>query len=327
MKNRASALLLCGLFIGGAFAFTGCKEGGQVQVYAPDGAPALVLSKLLAEDSEEDGIHYTVVPTASGNPLIESFVTGRNPQADVCVLPVNTASTQIGDGSVYQMVGLATHGNMYLISKEEKAYTRANVVELCGKKMGVVQLVNVPGLTLRSVLDEAGIMAEVQLEGVTAQQVIPTGDADLYLMPEPAATTKINAFSGQAAPFYRVGSLQELYGEEGYPQAAIVVKKSFMQSKPEKFQAIMQGLIDSQTYLATATAEEIYGGISTHMEAGAATSWKVQNLTTEIIARCNVRFEKSVDCRQKVDEFLQKLTAIDATKASTVSEEFYYIER
>lgn len=328
MKSRVLALVLGATICASGFAFSSCGGDSGVQVYAPDGAPALALAKLLAEDISGDGIDYTITSAAK----IVNFVTGRKPQAEVCILPVNEASKLLGGGDTYQMIGLATHGNMYLLSSTNYAYTQSNAGELCGKKIGVVQLPNVPGLALRAALSDlqvpynlTGVSSDsAYLYGIAPTAVSPMGGADLYLCPEPAASTKIKAFSTQGLPFYTVGSLQELYGGGGYPQACIVAKKSFIGSA--EFLKILDGLKGAQGYLQSASIETICASVSSHLEEGAAATFSVQNLTYEVVERCSVRFEASVDCRQKVDGFLQKLAAIAPDSVSAVSQDFYYIE-
>ncbi|MBQ8428063.1 MAG: hypothetical protein IJX18_02280 [Clostridia bacterium] len=326
MKNKFLAILLSTAFIGSVCAFSSCNDGGQVRVYAPDGAPALALSKLLSEDRAEDGIEYTI--TSSDN--IKPFVTGKT--ADVCILPVNLASILLGDGSTYQMVGLATHGNLYLLSAENKQYTRDNLDELKGKKIGVVNLANVPGLTLRATLSDLQVaysLSEqtadsVYLYGATPAEAKPTGNADLYLLPEPKVSEKLNEFENE---LFLAGDLQTLYGgESGYPQAAVVAKKEFVQNNPAAFTKIIEGLSQGESYLSSASINEICDAVAVHREEGLSANFTKETLTREGIARSNVRFEKSSLCHEKVDAFLQKLAQIDGTKAQSVGENFYYFE-
>ena len=86
-------------------------------------------------------------------PTLHTFATGKNPDAEVCVMPVNAAAKLLGDASVYQMAGVLTHGNLYFLAKEDAAYTRENISDLVGKTIGVLQLNNVPGLTLKACLN------------------------------------------------------------------------------------------------------------------------------------------------------------------------------
>ena len=329
MKSKFLAWVLGGTLLFSACAFSACGES-DVQVYAPDGAPALALAKLLAEDRADDGVAYTITSADK----ITTFVTGNAPKADVCIMPVNQASKLLGDGSVYQMVGLATHGNMYLLSEEEGWYGVDNATDLHGKRMGVVQFANVPGLTLRAALSALGVSYSTQvstqdnlyLQGITPAEVKAQGDFDLYLCPEPAASAKIKAFTAQGKPLYMVGDLQALYGIGGYPQACVMAKKTFIQNHPEKFAKITEGLVAVEGYLPTAEIAEICLSVSSHLEAGLAATFTAQNLTYEVVARSNVRFERSVDFRGRVDEFLQKIKTVSVDSASAVLDDFYYIE-
>ena len=111
------------------------EQGGnkEITVYTPDGAPALSLAKLLHEDTDSDGVTYNVVP-ATG---IESYVTyeDKSKNADVCILPLTDASLHLSSGDKYQLLGIVTHGNFFLMSETETAYTTNNLTDLIGKKI------------------------------------------------------------------------------------------------------------------------------------------------------------------------------------------------
>lgn len=126
-----------------------------VKVYAPDGAPALGLAKLMADEATIDGvdIEYNIVDAT----LIQTYVTGADPAADICVLPVNLAVKLLGSGENYQLVGTLTHGNLYMVSESSAKITTSNLTELCGKTVGVVNLAAVPGLTFKVILKNNGI--------------------------------------------------------------------------------------------------------------------------------------------------------------------------
>jgi ABC-type nitrate/sulfonate/bicarbonate transport system substrate-binding protein len=120
-----------------------------VSVYMPDGAPALSLAQLMAEEMQFGAtVSYHVVTSES----IASTVTGNNPQADICVLPSNLASKLLGTGATYQLLGTVTNGNLFILSKSEETITRSNLSVLQGKTVGVVNLAAVPGLTFKLIL-------------------------------------------------------------------------------------------------------------------------------------------------------------------------------
>ena len=132
---------------------------GKLSVYAPDGAPALGLAKLMSTDEIVNcaEIEYNVVNAST----IQTFVTGANPKADVCVLPVNLAVKLLGSGEKYTMLGTLTHGNLFIVSNGGAQITKQNISYLRGKTVGVVNLAQVPGLTLKTILKDNGIDLEV----------------------------------------------------------------------------------------------------------------------------------------------------------------------
>lgn len=136
------------------------SDPGEVSIYAPDGAPALALAKLMAEENQfgQISVEYNIVPADT----IGARVTGEDPAADICILPLNAASRLLGSGQTYKMLGTVTNGNLYILSKDDEQITADNIVELLnGKTVGVIQLANVPGLTLKIILQKYVIPYDV----------------------------------------------------------------------------------------------------------------------------------------------------------------------
>ena len=321
---RFVSAALCGAFLLTAASCAGEDRDKVYSVYAPDGAPALALARAIAAGDEEFAYHVVASST------IQTFVTGETPQADFCVLPVNLASKLLGDGSVYRMLGTVTHGNMYFLTVNGEALTSENLSSLVGKTVGVVQLANVPGLTLQAVLNDYGIdyaivgndgeLSEtaVNLKATDAAGVTPAGGCDYYLCPEPAASTKT-----AKTPLVFAGDLQELYGEDGYPQAVIVAKTSLVGT--DACEKAVGYLEESAEYLASTAAADIVSLLDGKRTEGLSPSFTAENLTAEVIANCSVSFTASAACKDEVNAFLQKLMSINAGAASAVSDAFYYL--
>lgn len=128
---------------------------GNLKVVAPDGAPALGLAKMLAGEKNFDGVNidYEIVNSS----LIQTYVGGNSPKADICVLPVNLAVKLLGSGEKYSLLGTLTHGNLFLLSKTGKTIENSNISDLSGKRVGVVNLAAVPGLTFKLILKKNNI--------------------------------------------------------------------------------------------------------------------------------------------------------------------------
>ena len=138
------------------FFFDGTGENHEysqkISVYAPDGAPAVGLAKLISENAL-DNTEYHVVDPAT----VQALVGGAEPKADICVLPVNVAVKLLGNAKNYKLIGTLTHGNLYLLSKNSTEISVNNLEQLKGKTVGVVNLAQVPGLTFKLILKNYGI--------------------------------------------------------------------------------------------------------------------------------------------------------------------------
>ena len=347
MKHPVS-LALGAIFLGAAaLGLTACNQNGPdmpddpgntdapaktYSVYAPDGAPALALVNAIEDKAEE--FEYHVVDPST----IQTYVTGAEPAADFCILPVNLASKVLGTGTVYKMLGTVTNGNLFFLSSEDNEdLTQDNISTLVGKSVGVVQLPNVPGLTLQAVLNKYDIdyqivendgekaTDKVNLIAFDPANVTPEGECDYYLCPEPAASTKIKGTASAQKPFRMAGDLQALYGgDEGYPQAVLVAKKSVLEGDKDAVEAMLSYMEESGTYLETVTPETVLSALDGVRTEGLLASFNANNLTKEVIANCSVRFSPSGECKERVNAFLEKLIAVNESAAKAVSDDFFY---
>ena len=131
------------------------QTGGTLSLYCPDGAPALSVARLIDDKTIVEGLDVKVVPATT----IQTYVAGANPTADLCIMPVNAASKILGNANNYQMLGVVTNGNLFILKKENgQNITKQNAsTVLNNKKIGVINLANVPGLTLKAILKDLGI--------------------------------------------------------------------------------------------------------------------------------------------------------------------------
>ena len=329
MKRKISIVLAGLLFAVGFVACGDKKQEKEITVYMPDGAPALALAGLMAEDTAEDGVTYNVVPAS----MIASKVTYKDNEknADLCVMPVTAASKLLGTGENYTMLGAVTHGNLYLIAKEGE-YTEENLSSLIGKTVGVLQINEVPGLTLKSVLNKydipwqeltnGGEKAEdkVNLVAITGADAVGVIEADCFMIAEPAA-------SAQGKKGYSiVGDLQALYGgENGYPQAVLVAKKALVAEKTEWIKEFVSKVEGASLWLQTASGEDIVAAVSAHMEdKDTATSLKAPLLSSAVLGRCGVYFTYASACSMEVEVFLNGMLAVNDKAAAIPAQAFYW---
>lgn len=309
------------------FAAVGCdgkKYEGKIQIYMPDGAPALAFSELMASDNQLGReVSYNVVAAEAIGPFVAQET------ADAALLPVNAASKLVGSGEKYKLLSVNTHGNLFVIGKEEAADVNA----LKGKKVGVVNLANVPGLTFQAILKDKGISYVTDANVLTAENVLLVGieggeiagrlnaagenKLDFVVAPEPAVST----VTGKVPAIKVRLSLQDLWGGEGYPQAVLVAKTELADDK-EFVKNLLDALVSSAEWVKTHAADAVTA-ISSHLAEGVNPSFGAANLTETVIANCNIRVEKAADAKQSVKDYIAKIKEINAQSAGELKDEFF----
>lgn len=314
----------------------GCnsQSDGELSLYTPDGAPALSVARLANDNTIINNLDINVV---SAN-LITSFVTGKESKADFAILPVNVASKVLGSGENYILLGAVTHGNLFIMKKQSGVdISKENLSELVGKKVGVINLANVPGLTFKAILTDNNIQFvnigeneydanKVNLIGLSnGTEVIPNSECDYFVVPEPAATTKQNATGGKLAI---AGSLVSLYGDgNGYPQAVLVAKKSVVKQNSKTVQKLLDSFDENKKWLTdeNTTSETIVNAVvSAFVDQEMAPTFNANNLNATVINNCAINFVSAKDVKTNAKNYIAKLNVISNNAWGNMKDEFFY---
>lgn len=312
------------------------ENNNKITFFVPDGAPTLACAKLLSEDTKDDGIEYSVVQANGIEALVTSSHESKN--ADFCVLPLTDASLLLGNSKNYQALGVLTHGNFFLVSENQESYTKENLADLVGKKIGFVQLGKLPGLIFQSILKENAIPYEivsdlgscksgvVNLINIQPTSAVKGTGYDLFVLPEPAVTTKI-----EKAGFYLAGSVQELYGGNGYAQAIIVAKRSIIEKNAEVVEEILGKLRSNNEWLNgnEVTAESLLACLVSHITNGSTPAFSIDNFSKptwkeEITSKYGVYFTEGEQAKQEITLTLSKLQRVN-DKIKSFADDFYKI--
>ena len=305
-----------------AFVFTSCK-GENITVYAPDGAPALALTRAI---NTLDGFDFSIV----GSDVIETKVSGKDKVADVCVLPIDSALKFLSSGDSYQMLGALTHGNFYFLGRNEDEINRNNISSLIGKTVGVLQINKIPGLAFKAVLAELQTpyqivqdkaqsdSQKVNLIAVNKVEVC-SEKADIYLIPSPLADAKDNK-----TDFKFIGSLHGLYAEKSIYQAVIVAKKSVIKNDLVKIKELINSIKGVEEYLLTQEKGIVLQAIESRIEKGLTPTFNEQNYTSNAIKNCFIKFVQAKDCYREINGFIEKVKSVSPSLTGEFSNEFYY---
>ncbi len=315
------------------FAFSACgdkepaAERPVITVYAPDGAPALSIAKFIADGDNfgtDADVSYNVVAAANIGQVMQQG------KGDIIIMPVNAASKlyAVNTENPYKMAGVITHGNLYIMSKEN-----ISLQDLKGKVVGVIGQGNVPDLTLRAVLKNANIEYEPSDTAVSGKvalkyfadgsELVPAlikGNMEIGLLPEPAANTLI---SRNSAYNYAL-DLQELYDAEtkAYPQAVVMVKSSVIQSYPEII-ANFGGKIASDVSWVRANTALAVDAINSVLAEGLTPSLVAANLNATVIDNCKISWQSAADAKEEVKTYINAIIDIVPQAAKAVSDDFF----
>lgn len=299
MTVLLSLFVLCG-------ALTGCGDkNDKVQVYMPDGAPAVSMAKLIADGY--DNTEFNVVTPTD----IASYVASGT--ADIAIVPTNAAANLSSKGANIAMVAVTNFGSLYLIGNGEPV---AELSELKGKVVYSIGKGNVPDLVFRILLDAADIeykFSDTATAGVVSLAYVSEGNEFIGgmnagkmaygVVSEPAATIAQGKVENCVCMFDIQSLYASLVGGEGFPQAALVVNTSFLENNREYVRQFVETFKESVKWAETNPAE----ALAAIKSAG---STAVATLNEKIAKGCNLGFTWAAETKDNLVEFYNRLKAV-----------------
>lgn len=121
----------------------------KVTIYAPDGAPALALTKIIA-DGKIGSTEVEVVLTTGENVIAKA----KSGEADIAVLPTNAAATVFNaTKGNYKLFSVNVFGVLYVVGTEKIT----NLSDLAGTTVYSIGLGNTPEYVFKRVLNKNGL--------------------------------------------------------------------------------------------------------------------------------------------------------------------------
>jgi len=194
------------------------KEEVQTKSFSilcPNGAPALSLLDFVGDDK------YDLDFVDGADVLQAEFTKGEK---DFIIAPINLGYKFSEKTSNYELKGVVTWGNLYVIGKDDS-------IKLDGK-IACFGEAAVPGKIINYIVEKSGYTPNITWfpSVADAATAFLTGEFDYAIVAEPYLTN----LGFQSGDFKVLGSVSELYkqvtGLESFPQAALFVKKSLVDS-------------------------------------------------------------------------------------------------
>ena len=333
-KLKRLSIVLAAMVMATAAMF-GCGETpsadytNPIAIYMPDGAPALAFAKLMDEENKlgKENLSYTVV-TADA---ISSYV--QDESATVALMPITGASKFAADK--YKAVSVITHGNIFVIGKGEAT----ELADLKDKIVGVVQLPNVPGLTFKHLLGDAGVdytesdqlvSGKVALKNIAATEIIgelSSGKCDYVVAPQPAVANACKSVAGVEVKI----DLNNLYSASGFPQAVLMVKNELC-TDTDFINKLTDALTDAASWIKEVdengnakNAVKAVAAINANFAKSGASTLKAPALSPSAIKGSNIYVQsvKEASVKTLVKDYINNIIAIDSKMAKAITDDFF----
>ena len=303
LKAIMAVFMVAALVAVFAVGLAACNDDKDVapdtlQLYVPDGAPALAVAKFIAEKDTLTVAGYKIAVNIVPANQIAAHMAKAD--GDIVIMPANAGMNLISKGAGYEFVCSNTRGILYMLSLEQGTVTPA---DLAGKKVGCIGEGAVPEYALMTVLEANGVADDVDVrffaDGAAVQAALKAGTIDFGIVGEPAAT------AGASKGFFTVMDMQAEFNEatdseSGFPMSSTFVSEAL--AGEEGFvEALVAALEDNVDYIA----ENAAGMTALLQGAGSTSAYPAAS-----IPRCNVGVYTGADVDEAIadmmDFFAQK---------------------
>lgn len=305
MKKMLSVILALALALGLCVSVN--AESADISgftVTSPNGAPALALAVLAAENPEK----YTYVAADT-----IAAVFAKN-ESDFIIAPVNAGAKLFKAGkSTYRLAAVVSWGNLYIAS--QKPDLKAE--DLNGAELVLFGENTINASVTLYALKASGIepAAVTYLAGASDTQSLLLTDPQAIVVTAEPALTAARMKNDQIGAIAVNDLFRQATGEEGYTQAGLFVRAETLESNPEGVAAFLK------------QAEEACGKCGTDPAAVAEAAAALEILPNAKVAQaaipgCAIRFAGARDAREQVEKTAQ----IDLSQfgGEVPADDFYY---
>ena len=287
MKHKKLLAMLLALSM--AFALTACKKSAEEPSVSPSdsvtesaepsespsaepSAPAMgedvrlaVLSgptgigaaKLLSDSDADATVNHYEYTIAADNSELVAGLTGSDPAFDIATVASNVAVNLYNktDGGV-KIIALGTLGVLHILESGGNE-TVSSVADLAGKTIWAVGQGANPEYILRYVLSENGLDPDKDVtllfaDAAEVTQKLMTGEAEVAMLPVPAATAAIIKSEGKVrAALDMTEEWDALNTGSQLIMTAVVARTEFIEQHPDAVAVFLEEYAGSIDYVNT----------------------------------------------------------------------------
>ena len=322
MKKLLTFLLSALLLASGAFALVACGEE-KVHVYYPDGTPGLALAQAITEgvSGTDKKFDFTPVPATD----IAGVVA--NGDADLAIMPTTAAATLYGKKNVkIQLMTTNVFGNLYVVGCGENRadslqelvgkavyYTTGTTVDMFRYLIEATDGLEYADMGNSSEIDPAKINLQQATDGSEIIAAIADaeqkGEECYGVLGEPQVTAcKAKVKSSDVVVDFQA-EWKNLTGDDGYPQASLVVNTDFAKNNAKIAETFANSLEGNAAWLEN--ADNIAKFKQALKDGDYTSSLITAPITTETVANCHLGYQKSDKVKEAVKEYVKILNKQD----------------
>ena len=268
-------------------AIVGCTGGSSdesdsVKILCPTGAPSLAFVSEYENITKEGKIDFV-----DGSDQLVAELSKDDSEYDIIVAPINLGANLISNKQTdYKIQAVITWGNLYLVGTSEDALNGSGELALFGEGA-------VPQLIVEATNLETSLTPTYYQSATLVQQQLLAGNVQAGLLAEPLASATIAKAKQNGIELSIIKNMQEAYGKDGYPQAAIFVKDG------KNFDSLFEK-IDEFT-------NNGYEGLKDYLEKIGIETLGLPSveITVNSIERQNLHYKLASDCSKQIKDFLE----------------------
>ncbi|HJH61788.1 MAG TPA: ABC transporter substrate-binding protein [Firmicutes bacterium] len=344
MKTRHLTGLLLALALG--FTLAACSPSGAqpsassapsaqstvgqardtVRLAVLSGPTGVGAAKLIADSQAGDTANDYVYTIANDNNELVAGLTGSSPSFDIATVASNLAVNLYNrtDGEV-KIIALGTRGVLHILESGGNE-TVQSVADLAGRTIYATGQGANPEYILRYLLEQNGLDPDTDVNLVFAEpseitQRLITGEAEVAMLPVPAATAAILQGEGQIRQAIDVTQAwEEMDSGSQLIMTAVVARTQFLEDNPEAVAAFLSEYEASIQYVND-NPEEMAQTIA---DLGITPSAAIAQ---QAIPQCHLVYIDGSDMISAISDYFMVLYSIDPTSVggSLPDDAIYYV--